>query len=71
MAVDRRTDAELALAIAANDEYLRVSYSSMGTFEGCMRKGEFNKLYPQRPRMFESYPADCGSALHKGIKSTL
>lgn len=71
MAEDKRSDEEKALAIRASEEYLRVSYSSLGVHEGCERKFEFNKLYPQRPRMFDSFPADVGTALHRGFQNYL
>ena len=71
MATDRRTDEQKALAIQKSKEHLRVSYSSLGTDEGCHRKFEFQKLYPQRERMFDSYAADIGTAMHRGFQAYL
>jgi hypothetical protein len=71
MAEDTRSEEQLALAIQENAKWLRVSYSSLNTEESCQRKFEFNKLYPQRPRMFESFAADVGTSLHKGYQEYL
>lgn len=71
MALDLRSEAELAQAIAENNAWLRVSYSSLGTESGCSRKFEFQKLYPQRQSNRDSFAADVGSALHKGYQEYL
>jgi ATP-dependent helicase/DNAse subunit B len=53
-------------------EYLRVSYSSLNTYESCKRKFEFDKLYPRRERTGEDfYAADVGKALHAGYQDYL
>jgi len=53
-------------------DYLRVSYSSLGTFSSCARRFEFDKLYPKRDRGDEDwYAADVGSALHAGFQGYL
>lgn len=53
-------------------EYLRVSYSSLGTFDSCNRKFEFDKLYPRRARTQEDYyAADVGKALHAAYQDYL
>lgn len=53
-------------------EYLRVSYSSLGTDDNCHRKFEFDKLYPKRLRTGEDfYAADVGKALHAGFQDYL
>lgn len=47
----------------------RVSYSSLNTAESCLRKFEFNKLYPRKKRdSEEQYAADVGKALHKAVQ---
>lgn len=71
MREDRRSDEEKALAIQMNKDFLFVSYSSLQTDESCNRKFEFQKLYPQRERMFDSYAADIGTALHRGFQDYL
>lgn len=60
-----------AIAIAENDKWLRVSYSSLNTFEFCERKFELAKLYPQRERAFDSFAADVGLCLHAGYQDWL
>lgn len=52
-------------------DWLRVSYSSLNTFDSCARKFEFNKLYPRRPRDFDAFAADVGSSLHAGYQDFL
>ena len=52
-------------------EFLRVSYSSLNLAATCMRKFEFNKLYPRRARDGDSYAADVGTALHHGYQDYL
>ena len=53
-------------------DYLRVSYSSMGTFSSCARKFEFDKIYPPRARdSRDMYAADVGKALHAGFQDWL
>lgn len=49
-------------------EYFKVSYSSLNLSENCLRKFEFNKLYPRRVRDGDQYAADVGTALHAGIQ---
>lgn len=66
-----RDEATLARDALKASEHLRVSYSSLQTDESCHRKFEFQKIYPRRPRMFESFAADVGSALHAGYQSYL
>lgn len=67
--LDDEAKKQRALAEAA--KFLRVSYSSLGTESGCARKFEFQKLYPQRERMFDSFAADVGTALHRGFQNYL
>lgn len=51
---------------------IRVSYSSLGTFESCPRKFEFSKIYPKIARNQEdNYAADVGKALHAGYQEYL
>lgn len=71
MGIDRRTPEEQAIALAESAKWLRVSYSSLGTEEGCPRKFEFNKLYPQPASNRDSFAADVGSALHAGYQEYL
>lgn len=71
MGIDRRTDEEKAVAIAENAKFLRVSFSSLGTEEGCSRKFELSKLYPQPAVRRDSFAADVGSALHAGYQNYL
>lgn len=71
MPVDLRTPEEKALAVEENSKWLRLSYSSLGTLEGCPRKFEFNKLYPQPVNNRDSFAADVGSALHAGYQEYL
>lgn len=52
-------------------EYLKVSYSSLNLLDTCMRKFEFNKLYPRRARDPDQFAADVGSALHHGYQHYL
>ena len=47
----------------------RVSYSSLNTAASCLRKFEFNKLYPRKPRdQEEQFAADVGKALHAAVQ---
>ena len=51
---------------------IRVSYSSLSTFESCPRKFEFSKIYPRIARNQEDmYAADVGKALHAGYQDYL
>lgn len=51
---------------------LRVSYSSLNTAAGCLRKFEFNKLYPRKKRdSEEQFAADVGKALHAAVQHWL
>ena len=52
-------------------EFLEVSYSSLNLADGCMRKFEFNKLYPRRARDSDAFAADVGTALHHGYQDYL
>ena len=52
-------------------EYLSLSYSSLNLADTCMRKFEFNKLYPRRPRDSDAFAADVGTALHHGYQDFL
>ena len=53
-------------------EFLRVSYSSLNTYDSCKRKFEFDKLYPKRDRSGEDwYAAEVGKALHAGYQAFL
>ncbi len=52
-------------------EYLKVSYSSLNLADTCMRKFEFNKLYPRRARDNDAFAADVGTALHHGYQNYL
>lgn len=51
--------------------YLRVSYSSLNSFEGCKRKFEFDKLYPRASERQKYYASETGSALHAGYQNYL
>lgn len=52
-------------------EFLDVSYSSLNLADGCLRKFEFNKLYPRRARDSDAFAADVGTALHHGYQNYL
>lgn len=52
-------------------EFLSLSYSSLLLADSCMRKFEFNKLYPRRPRDSDAFAADVGTALHHGYQNYL
>lgn len=52
-------------------EYLEVSYSSLNLADSCLRKFEFNKLYPRRVRQDDQFAADVGTALHAGLQNYL
>jgi len=52
-------------------EYLKISYSSLNLADTCMRKFEFNKLYPRRVRDGDAFAADVGTALHRGYQDYL
>jgi hypothetical protein len=55
----------------SDKEYLRVSYSSLNLADSCLRKFEFNKLYPRRARDPDAFAADVGTALHHGYQDYL
>lgn len=65
------TEAQIARAIDESSKWLRVSYSSLGTYEGCNRKFEFNKLYPQPAQRRDSFAGDVGTSLHHGYQEYL
>lgn len=52
-------------------DYLKVSYSSLNLADNCLRKFEFNKLYPRRVRQDDQYAADVGTSLHRGLQDYL
>lgn len=52
-------------------QYLEVSYSSLNLADSCLRKFEFNKLYPRRARDSDAFAADVGTALHHGYQNYL
>jgi hypothetical protein len=52
-------------------EYLKVSYSSLNLAANCLRKFEFNKLYPRRVRDGDQFAADVGTSLHRGLQDYL
>lgn len=52
-------------------EFLSVSYSSLNLADTCLRKFEFNKLYPRRARDTDAFAADVGTALHHGYQNYL
>lgn len=52
-------------------EPLRLSYSSLGTFAGCARKFEFDKLYAASRGRESGYAAEVGKALHAGYQRFL
>lgn len=52
-------------------QYLNVSYSSLNLADSCLRKFEFNKLYPRRARDSDAFAADVGTALHHGYQDYL
>lgn len=53
-------------------EDFRVSYSSLNTAGSCLRKFEFNKLYPRKRRdSEEQFAADVGKALHRAVQHYL
>lgn len=52
-------------------DYLRISYSSLLLADTCLRKFEFNKLYPRRARDSDAFAADVGTALHHGYQDYL
>lgn len=47
---------------------LKISYSSLNLADSCMRKFEFNKLYPRRNRDGDQFAADVGKSLHAGLQ---
>lgn len=57
--------------MSAKKEWLRISYSSLNTFESCARKYELDKLYPHRRIRDDAFAADVGSALHAGYQDFL
>lgn len=52
-------------------EYLKISYSSLNLADTCLRKFEFNKMYPRRARDPDQFAADCGKAMHAGYQNYL
>src|SRR6478736_10284968 len=51
---------------------LRVSYSSLNTAASCLRKFEFNKLYPRKKRdSEEQFAAHVGKAMHGAVQHWL
>lgn len=52
-------------------EFLEVSYSSLNLADSCLRKFEFNKLYPRRARDGDGFAAGVGKALHAGYQDFL
>ncbi|MGL5935903.1 MAG: PD-(D/E)XK nuclease family protein [Cetobacterium sp.] len=52
-------------------DFLRLSYSSLLLADTCLRKFEFNKLYPRRVRDQDAFAADVGTALHHGYQDYL
>lgn len=52
-------------------DFLRLSYSSLNLADSCLRKFEFNKLYPRRARDPDAFAADVGTALHHGYQDYL
>lgn len=52
-------------------EYLNVSYSSLNLADTCLRKFEFNKMYPRRVRQDDQFAADVGTSLHHGLQNYL
>lgn len=52
-------------------DFLRLSYSSLNLAGSCMRKFEFNKMYPRRVRDSDAFAADVGTALHHGYQDYL
>lgn len=52
-------------------DYLRISYSSGGTFDSCARKFEFRKMYPRRTDSTTGLAAEVGKALHAGFQTFL
>lgn len=58
---------DFSLDLAPSD--FRVSYSSLNTASSCLRKFEFNKLYPRKSRdSEEQFAADVGTALHMAVQ---
>lgn len=51
-------------------EELRLSHSTMQTYQSCPRKFEFSKLY-NNPKYEESTATRCGTALHEGFQTYL
>jgi len=52
-------------------EFLEVSYSSLNLADTCLRKFEFNKLYPRRARDPDQFAGDVGTAMHHGYQNYL
>lgn len=52
-------------------DFLRLSYSSLNLADTCLRKFEFNKLYPRRVRDSDAFAADVGTAMHHGYQDYL
>lgn len=54
-----------------SQDVLRVSYSSLNTFESCARKFELDKFYPKRKRDGDNYAGDVGTAIHRAYQNYL
>lgn len=52
-------------------EYLEISYSSLNLADSCLRKFEFNKMFPRRARDSDAFAGDVGTALHHGYQDYL
>ena len=48
---------------------IRLSYSTNGTFESCLRRFELSRLFQQPRRWEESTASGAGSALHSGLQA--
>lgn len=57
--------------MAEPTDFLRLSYSSLNLADTCLRKFEFNKLYPRRVRDSDAFAADVGTAMHHGYQDYL
>lgn len=52
-------------------DWLRLSYSSLNTFESCARKFELDKFYPHKMVRDDAFAADVGTAIHAGYQNFL
>lgn len=52
-------------------DWLRLSYSSLNTFESCARKFELDKLFQHSRIREDAFAADVGTAIHKGYQDWL